>query len=278
MDVRAELLGSLRLLVDGAPADVRGPKRRAVLALLAFAEGRAVSVEHLLDALYPAEVPDSGRQALHTHVSRLRAPLGAAADRLTTLPDGYRLDLDALDVTRARALLAGARTGDALDRLREAHELWRGPVLADLLDVGPIAAAVEGCAQLHRDVTDALVEASVAAGAAGTVLDLATASSAADLREPAVLLLMRTLAGTGRAPEALRVGRQYRRALADETGWTRHRHRTPWSATSREVRSLPPPDPAGPPCRRRPPARRPGWSGARRRSPRCTGCSRPSGR
>ncbi|MGD9526002.1 MAG: BTAD domain-containing putative transcriptional regulator [Dehalococcoidia bacterium] len=219
MDVRVELLGPLRLLVDGVPVDVRGPKRRAVLALLAFAEGRTVSVEHLLDALYPAEIPDSGRQALHTHVSRLRAHLGAAADRLTTLQDGYRLDLDGLDVTRARTLLAGARTGDAVDRLREAHALWRGPVLADLLDVGPIAAAVEGCAQLHRDVTDALVEASVAAGAAGAVLDLATASYTADpLREPAVLLLMRALAGTGRAPEALRVGRQYRRALVDETG------------------------------------------------------------
>ena len=38
------------------------------------------------------------------------------------------------------------------------------------------------------------------------------------LREPAVLLLMRALAATGQAPEALRIGREYRRRLADETG------------------------------------------------------------
>jgi hypothetical protein len=89
----------------------------------------------------------------------------------------------------------------------------------DLLDVAPIAAAVEGFARLHRDVTDALVDASVAAGAGAAVLDLAIAAHAADpLREPAVLLLMRALAATSRAPEALRVGREYRRALADQTG------------------------------------------------------------
>jgi len=38
------------------------------------------------------------------------------------------------------------------------------------------------------------------------------------LREPGVLLLMRVLAATGQAPEALRIGREYRRRLADETG------------------------------------------------------------
>ena len=190
-----------------------------MLALLALAEGRTVAVDHLLDALYPTEIPDSGRQALQTHISRLRAHLGPAADRLATLQDGYRLDLDELDLTRARTLLAGARTGDAIARLREAHALWRGPMLADLLDIAPIAAAVEGFARLHRDVIDALVDASIAAGAAAGALDLATAARAADpLREPAVLLLMRALAGTGRAPEALRVGRDYRRALVEETG------------------------------------------------------------
>ena len=92
-------------------------------------------------------------------------------------------------------------------------------MLADLTDVEPIATAVEGCARLHRDVTDALVAAAVAAGEAGTVLGLAAESVAADpLREPAVLAFMRALAASGQAPEALRTGREYRRRLADETG------------------------------------------------------------
>jgi predicted ATPase/DNA-binding SARP family transcriptional activator len=225
--VRVEVLGPLRLVVDGVAVDVRGPKRRAVLALLALAEGRTVTVDSLVDALWPGEVPDSGRQALHTHVSRLRTHLGAAVGRLQTRPGGYRLELgpDDLDLVRARTLLAAARTGaqrddgDALRLLREAYAMWRGPVLPDLRDVAPIAAAAQGCAQLHREVTDALVAGAIDAGQAEQVLGLATTSHAEDpLREPAVLLLMRALAASGRAPEALHTGRDYRRRLAEETG------------------------------------------------------------
>ncbi|MFC4468419.1 BTAD domain-containing putative transcriptional regulator [Streptomyces xiangluensis] len=225
--VRVEVLGPLRLLVGGAPVDVPGPKRRAVLALLALAEGRTVTVDHLMDALWPSEVPESGRQALHNQVSRLRGHLGPAVARLETRQDGYRLALgrDELDVAQARALLATARTTEQRDPagafalLQEAHGLWRGPVLADLTDIVPIATAVEEYALLRREVTDALIAVAVAAGQADRILGLAATSSAADpLREPAVLLLMRALAATGQAPDALRVGREYRRRLVDETG------------------------------------------------------------
>jgi predicted ATPase/DNA-binding SARP family transcriptional activator len=218
-DARVEVLGPLRLVVDGAAVEVPGPKRRAVLALLALAEGRTVTVDHLVDALWPAEPPHAARQALHTHVSRLRAGLGPAAARLQTRHDGYRLDLD-VDLAQARRLLTSARNGgEALPLLRRAHALWRGPVLADLTDVRPIATAVEGCARLHREVTDALVAAALDAGGAADVVGLAAAAHAADpLREQAVLHLMRALAATGQAAEALRVGRDFRRTLADETG------------------------------------------------------------
>lgn len=221
--VRVEVLGPLRLLVDGTGVEVPGPKRRAVLALLALSEGRVVTVERLVDALWPSQVPGSGRQALHNHVSRLRGHLGAASDRLETRYDGYRLVLGdgGLDLAQARALLDAAQhdgTG-GYDLLRQAHELWRGPVLADLTGVEPIAAAVEDCARLRQDVTDALVAQAIATGRAEQVLSLAAASSAADpLREPAVLLLMRALAATGQAPLALHTAREYRRRLIDETG------------------------------------------------------------
>jgi predicted ATPase/DNA-binding SARP family transcriptional activator len=225
--LRVEVLGPLRLIVDGVEVAVRGPKRRAVLALLALADGRSVSVEGLLDALWPDELPESGRQAIQTHVSRLRGHLGAVADRLLTLDHGYRLDLgvEGLDLRQARDLLAKARaqlpvdTASALALLREAHALWRGPVLADLADLPAVATAVEACAHLHREVTDALVTAAVDAGEADGVVGLAAATVAADpLREPAVLLLMRALAAAGEAPEALRVGREFRQHLAEETG------------------------------------------------------------
>src|SRR5688500_382876 len=171
---RVEVLGPLRLAVDSRSVDVRGPKRRAVLALLALAEGRTVPVDALVDALWPSEVPESGRQALHSQVSRRGGDLGAAATRRAARADGYRLVLGdgGLDVAQARALLAAARgrvrqdAAGASALLREARALWRGPVLTDLADVVPIATAVEACAQLHREVTDALIGSAIAAGEA----------------------------------------------------------------------------------------------------------------
>jgi predicted ATPase/DNA-binding SARP family transcriptional activator len=221
------LLGPLALAVDGVTIDVPGPRQRALLALLGLAEGRTVTVAHLLEALWPAVMVESGRRSLHSNVSRLRSHLGAAAGRLVTRPDGYQLDLtgDELDLTRARTLLASARSVDVEDAARafatltEARALWRGPVLADLDDVLPVAAAVQEVTQLRRRVTDAWIASGVRAGHADEVVGAATEAVLADpLREPAVLLLMGALAATGRASEALQAARELRQRLADETG------------------------------------------------------------
>ena len=225
--VSVDVLGPLRLVVDGAAVDVPGPKRRAVLALLALAGGRTVTVDHLADTLWPDDSRDAGRQALHTHISRLRAHLGPAASRLQTSHAGYRLDLgrNGLDVKRARDLLASARAikvqdpASAVARLRKALDLWRGPVMADLTDVPQIGAAAEDCANLKRDITQELIDSAIAADQADQVTGLAAGEVAADpLHEPAVRLLMRTLAACGRAAEALSAGREYRHRLAEETG------------------------------------------------------------
>ncbi|MGZ8751300.1 MAG: AfsR/SARP family transcriptional regulator, partial [Pseudonocardia sp.] len=225
--VHVEVLGPLRLVVDGAPVEVRGPKRRAVLALLALAQGRAVSTDQLVDALWPSAPPESGRAALHSHVSRLRGHLGPGAARLITVDGGYRLVLgaDGLDVARARALLTDARATAKRDPaaasalLREARALWRGPAFADLSEVAPLATAVIEFERLRREVTDLLIGCAIDAGQLDGVVELAVDALSADpLREPAVLQLMRALAMTGQAPRALRTGRDYRRRLAAEAG------------------------------------------------------------
>ncbi|MEE3851595.1 BTAD domain-containing putative transcriptional regulator [Gordonia sp. LSe1-13] len=221
--LRVGLLGPLRVIVDGDVVDIVGPKRRAVLAMLAVAEGRVVPVGDLLDALWPADLPESGRQALQNHVSRLRGQLGPAADRLETLPSGYRLVLapDELDVTQVRAALESAREtpAEGFAVLRVADELWRGPVLTDLLDVEPIATAATGYELLRRDIGDALVAGGLAADRASDVLSRAAAAAAAEpLREPTAILHMRALAATGDVPAALEAARSFRRRLVDETG------------------------------------------------------------
>lgn len=223
--VRIDVLGPLRLVVAGRPVEVRGPKRRAVLALLAMAEGRAVTVDHLLDALWPSDMPDSARGALHSHVSRLRGHLGPAGPLLETLDGAYRLraGADALDAARARTLLARARRlpdpAAARALLREAHDLWRGPALAEFAEVAPLVVAAAGMEQLRRDVLDSLIASSIDAGEAAEVLGMAAQVAAEEpLREPAVLLQMRTLAAAGQPADALRASREYRRRLADDTG------------------------------------------------------------
>jgi predicted ATPase/DNA-binding SARP family transcriptional activator len=223
--VRVEVLGPLRLTVDGAPVDVRGSKRRAVLTMLAAAQGRTVPVDSLVDALWPAEPPDSARQALQSHIFRLRAQLGPAAQRLQTQPGGYRLDLgtDEFDVAQARALLTSGRAEQdptaAFTVLRQAEELWRGTILADLMDFLPIATAAQEWGRLRGEVTDVLIARGIEAGRTTEVLPLAAQAVAAEpLRESAVLLQMRALAAAGRPADALREGRVFRQRLADETG------------------------------------------------------------
>jgi predicted ATPase/DNA-binding SARP family transcriptional activator len=222
-----DLLGPLRLVVDGAVVEVRGFRRRTVLVRLALAEGRTVTADQLVDALWPEEAPDSGRQALHSHISRLRTQLGSAGDRLVTTPEGYRLELggDGLDVAEARELLRRAKAEleqhpeAAYAHLLDAHGLWRGPALAEFAGLAPLAAAAFEAEQLHHEVTDTLIAAAVAAGQADAVLGLAAAAVAADpLRERAVLLQMQALAATGAASSALQVARDYRHRLVEETG------------------------------------------------------------
>ena len=223
----------------------------------------------------PRDVPESGRQALHTHVSRLRGHLGPAAARLQTRTDGYRLDLATgeLDVTQARTLLRPRRAADpadALPLLQEAHALWRGPVLADLTDVAPIAVAVEGCARLHREVTDALIAAAVDAGRAEDVVGLATATHAADpLHEPA------------RAPADARARRDRTRSggPADRPGVppTARRGDRPRPVTGARRGRTRGRGARAPPPRSSRSGRRRGSSAATSRSGRCTGCSPRSG-
>ncbi|MGH9229482.1 MAG: BTAD domain-containing putative transcriptional regulator [Acidimicrobiales bacterium] len=225
--VRVDVLGPLRLTVDNEPVNVPGPKRRALLALLAKAEAHVVPVDDLLDALWPTDLPGSARSSLHSHVSRLRGHLGQAASRLEGLAGAYRLRLGGdgcgTDVVRARSLLAAAKAAadhaDACRLLGEARSLWRGPPLAEFIDVAPLSAWAVALSELQRGIEDAHVVAALDAGAVGDAVELATELVAGDpLSEPAVTLLMRALDATGRGADALRAGHHYRRRLAEATG------------------------------------------------------------
>lgn len=119
-----------------------GPSgQRAVLGLLALADGQPVPIAELVDVLWPQQPPSRAVNVVQTHVSRLRRLLEAGRrprSRSLLLPlvsGGYALRLPAeqLDLAYFRQLVrlaerAGA-TGDlaaAADLLGRALRLWQG--------------------------------------------------------------------------------------------------------------------------------------------------------
>src|SRR3982751_2744678 len=102
------------------PVDVRAPGRspaalppavRTLLARLALAPGRVVSVDAITDALWGEDLPADAANALQLRVSKLRRALVAAGvrgDVLVTQAPGYRLAVDpeAVDAVRFERLLA----------------------------------------------------------------------------------------------------------------------------------------------------------------------------
>ena len=78
--MRFRILGPLQVDVDGRPVAVGGPKPRTLLAVLLVVRGETVSVDRLVDALWPRHSPDGAVSALRAYVWGRRA--GAAGRAL----------------------------------------------------------------------------------------------------------------------------------------------------------------------------------------------------
>lgn len=78
MEVR--LLGPIAIEGNGAQATLGGSQRRAVVALLALAEGRVVSVDALVEALWGERPPPTAVNTVQVHVSALRKALALVSD------------------------------------------------------------------------------------------------------------------------------------------------------------------------------------------------------
>ena len=252
-----DVLGPLALRVRGRLVDVPGARRRSLLALLALEGDRGISTDRLVDALWPDDPPADAAQALYNHVSRLRRHLGDLSDRLERQPRGYRLRLAPyeLDADAARRL-APADPGAAL-------ALWRGPALTEFRTIPELEVASVPLDELRLQLVDDLLESRLAAGDPATVVDAVEAAAAAPLRERTARLLVRALAASGRAADAMEAAQAFRRRLVEETGLD------------------PTPGPRGPraagrrgPCRpsvdaRGSPSRTAPWSGASTTAKRC---------
>ncbi|MFI6317668.1 BTAD domain-containing putative transcriptional regulator [Nonomuraea sp. NPDC050556] len=208
-DLRFSLLGPVRAWRGEQELDLGSPQQRLVLAVLLLAEGRAVGLDQLIDALWEETPPRTAAQVLRTYVSRLRAVLGAGA--VESVGDGYALRAGVGDVAELQRLYGEGRYAEAL-------ALWQGEPLAglsgDYADAQRARLTEQRLAALQYRLGQDLDEGKHAE----VIPELNALSTEHPTRERLRGLLMLALYRAGRQAEAIGVYTDTRKLLADELG------------------------------------------------------------
>ncbi len=139
MSAEVRVLGPVALVGDGG-AMALPSKQARLLAALAIADGRALGVDELIEAVWDGAAPASARKLVQVYVSQLRKTLPAGA-AIVTRGGAYAIELapDALDAKRFERLVEDARGAGradnaalALSLAERALSLWRGRAYGEL--------------------------------------------------------------------------------------------------------------------------------------------------
>jgi DNA-binding SARP family transcriptional activator len=220
------VLGPLEARVGGASVELGAPKQRALLVHLLLHANRAVSIERLIDELWPEDPPETARHAIQVYVSRLRKALGDPG-RITARSRSYELRLEPgeLDLDRFRSLVGAARAqlrddpAAATRVLHQALSLWRGRSLADLDSEPAVRDIVLDLEEERLEATEIRFEAELALGRhTQLVPELERLLAEHPARETLYAQLMLALYRSGRQADALDVYRRARTSLMEELG------------------------------------------------------------
>ena len=226
------ILGPLEIRDNERTIKVDRGQPAALLALLLLNANERVSLDRIVDHLWPDGPPASATKSVQVHVSRLRRALGdngsAARGRIETRGSGYAIALapGELDAERFRALVAkateargGGDAAGAAELIREALRLWRGPPLADLPQSPLLDPEVASLEEQRLSAHEELIEAELALGRhADVVAELEALARRHPMRERLRAQLMLALYRSGRQAEALQAYQDVRRVLATEAG------------------------------------------------------------
>jgi DNA-binding SARP family transcriptional activator/tetratricopeptide (TPR) repeat protein len=223
-DLRVDVLGDLRITVDGTPLVPCQPRQRAVLAVLAMRSPHPVSRDELIDAVWGDDPPSSASGSLHTYISALRRlvepdlPSRARGRLIITTDSGYACALAPSDLREFEDMIAAARRSGRCEELRSALGIWRGTALSDV--PGPFAERQRARLEEARlSAVEDWAAAAIETGAHAEVVDALTRVVADHpVRERVVRLLMLALSRSGRQAEALAAFRDVRAALVGQLG------------------------------------------------------------
>ncbi|WP_052427793.1 AfsR/SARP family transcriptional regulator [Actinopolyspora erythraea] len=224
------VLGPLDVSLRGTSVKVGKNRQRTVLAALLAEANRAVSVGWLVEVVWNGNPPRTAAEQIQTCIWRLRRMFvlaGAPRDPIETTPSGYalRVDPDDVDATLFERLAREARSiasegGSALAaaRYREALQLFRGPVLAEISS--PLLQSVSASWEERRlTALEECFDLELSSEMSAELVDeLTTLVWLHPLRERFRAQLMRALRDSDRRAEALAAYQDCRNKMVSELG------------------------------------------------------------
>jgi predicted ATPase/DNA-binding SARP family transcriptional activator len=229
-----DVLGAFRVRRDGQELDLGPRLQRRLLAILVADSGHVVSLNRLIDLLWPDKPPAAAVASVQAYISQLRRilepgrPARTPAQVLVSQDSGYLLQAeeDRVDALRFQGLarqahgyLEGGQSGAAVACLADALALWRGDPLAEFAAetwAVPVAARLT---ESHDLAAEDRVEAWLALGGhAQAAAELEAMVAARPLRERRWGQLIVATYRCGRQADALRAYQRCRTVLADELG------------------------------------------------------------
>ncbi|MDT3442565.1 MULTISPECIES: AfsR/SARP family transcriptional regulator [unclassified Pseudofrankia] len=221
--------------MDGEAAlIITATKLQQVLAMLAANANSMVSIEQLIDELWPYGPPSTVKTIVQTYVYQLRKLFSNSlkpsqgAELLATRPGGYILEIPRENVDvfrfqdlvrRGRDALHSGQSARASDLLRESLDLWRGPVPVDI-STGPYLHGLSVYLDEQRlEAVSLRIDADLANNRHREVVaELRSLVATHYLHELFYIRLMQALQRSGRRGDALAVYRKLCRILDDELG------------------------------------------------------------
>ncbi|GIH27495.1 SARP family transcriptional regulator [Acrocarpospora phusangensis] len=205
-----------------------GPKPRTLLAALLLEPGRVVSVERLIDVLWPTAPPGSAPALIQTYVSALRKELLAAGrgEVIETRAPGYvvRTRPGEVDSAQFEVFVADGRRQAAAGDLEGASELfsaalglWRGEALGGLGEA--LRAEATRLEEMRLSAVEERVTVDLARNAESEIVaELRSLVGDHPTRERLRGQLMIALYRLGMQAEALAVFQRGRDLLVEELG------------------------------------------------------------